>query len=161
MSSRILVALRVPAAPERTFEAFTAEIGAWWKPSPMFAFTLRNPGTLSFEPGHANSWKGGRLIETRPGGKVFKIGKIRAWAPPQSLVFSWRQATFAPGQGAEVEVTFEAIGAETRVTVQHVGWDTAPSDHVAKHTFPEAIFLRRRVEWWQGLLASFKKGVGE
>ncbi len=161
MSSRILVALRVPASPERAFEAFTAEIGAWWQASPMFAFTPRSPGVLSFEPGPANAWEDGRLIETLPSGKAFEIGKVRAWEPPHRLVFGWRQATFAPDQDTQVEVTFEAVGEETRVTVQHIGWDSVPSDHVAKHTFPEAIFLRRHAEWWQGLLASFKVGLGE
>jgi uncharacterized protein YndB with AHSA1/START domain len=161
VSSRILVALRVPASPGRAFEAFTAEIGAWWKASPLFAFTPRDPGVLSFEPGPDKSWEEGRLIETLSNGKVFEIGKVRAWEPPHRLVFGWRQAAFAPGQDTEVEVTFEAVGQETRVTVQHTGWDTVPADHVAKHRFPEAIFLRRHAEWWQGLLASFKMEVGE
>lgn len=47
MSSRILVALRVPASPERAFEAFTAEIGQWWRPNGLFQFTPRSPGTLA------------------------------------------------------------------------------------------------------------------
>ena len=75
---------------------------------------------LAFEPG-----EGGRLIETRwPSGKVFEIGRIRAWEPPQRLVFGWRQASFAPDQDTEVEVRFEPVGDETRVTVEHTGWDT-------------------------------------
>ena len=161
MTSRILVALRVPATPQRAFEAFTGEIGAWWRASPMFAFTPRSPGTLSFEPGPAACWETGRLVETLPNGKVFEIGKIQAWAPPHRLVFGWRQATFAPDQDTRVEVTFEAVGQETRVTVQHFGWDTVPADHIARHSFPDAIFLHRHAEWWQGLLASFKIAVGK
>lgn len=156
MSSRILVALRVPASPERAFEAFTAEIGQWWRPNGLFQFTPRSPGVLTFEPGPE-----GRLVETLASGKVFEIGKIRAWEPPRRLVFGWRQASFAPGQDTEVEVTFEAVGEETRVTVQHVGWDGVPQTHVAKHGFPDAIFLRRHAEWWQVLLASFKMAAGK
>jgi uncharacterized protein YndB with AHSA1/START domain len=155
MSSRILVALRVPASPDRAFEAFTAEIGQWWRPNGLFQFTPRSPGVLSFEPGPE-----GRLVETLANGKVFEIGKVRAWEPPRRLVFGWRQASFAPDLDTEVEVTFEAVGAETRVTVQHVGWDSVPQTHVAKHGFPDAIFLRRHAEWWQGLLASFKMAAG-
>jgi uncharacterized protein YndB with AHSA1/START domain len=156
MSSRVLVALRVPASPERAFEAFTAEIGQWWRPNGLFQFTPRSPGVLSFEPGPE-----GRLVETLASGKVFEIGKVRAWEPPRRLVFGWRQASFAPGQDTEVEVTFEAVGEETRVTVQHVGWDSVPQTHVAKHGFPDAIFLRRHAEWWQVLLASFKMAAGK
>jgi hypothetical protein len=31
--SRILVALRVAAEPQRAFGAFTNEIGQWWRPN--------------------------------------------------------------------------------------------------------------------------------
>ena len=89
---------------------------------------------LSFEPGRA-----GRLIETLPSGKVFEIGRIRAWEPPDRLVFGWRQATFAPDQATEVEVRFEPVGDETRVTVEHRGWDSVPAAHVARHGFPNDI----------------------
>jgi uncharacterized protein YndB with AHSA1/START domain len=151
MSSRVIVALRVKASPQRAFDAFVGEIGAWWKPNALFRFTPREPGVLSFEPG-----PGGRLIETREGGKVFEIGKVRAWEPPHRLVFSWRQATFAPDQDTEVEVRFEAVGEETRVSVTHTGWDSVPTEHVARHGFPIGLFLTRHGEWWQALLASYK-----
>jgi uncharacterized protein YndB with AHSA1/START domain len=156
VTSRVLVALRVPAPPARAFEAFTAEIGQWWRPNGMFQFTPRSPGVLSFEPGPE-----GRLVETLPNGKVFEIGKVRAWEPPLRLVFGWRQATFAPGQDTEVEVRFEAVGDETRISVTHTGWDSVPQDHVARHHFPDALFLRRHGEGWQVLLASLKVKVGE
>lgn len=149
--SRVVVALRVKASPDRAFEAFTREIGAWWRPNPLFAFTPRDPGALAFEPG-----AGGRLIETRSNGKVFEIGRIRAWDPPSRLVFGWRQATFAPDQDTEVEVRFERVGEETRVTVEHTGWDSVPASHVARHGFPNAFFLTRHGEWWRSLLASYK-----
>jgi uncharacterized protein YndB with AHSA1/START domain len=149
--SRVLVALRVKASPERAFEAFTREIGAWWRPNPLFAFTPRDPGVLAFEPG-----EGGRLIETRAGGKVFEIGRVRAWEPPARLVFGWRQAAFAADQDTEVEVRFEPVGDETRVTVEHTGWDSVPASHVARHGFPNQLFLMRHGEWWQRLLASYK-----
>ena len=151
MTSRVLVALRIRAAPERVFEAFTREIGLWWKPNALFQFTPRSPGALAFEPG-----VGGRFTETLPNGKVFEIGKIRVWEPPSRLVFGWRQATFQPGQDTEVEVSFTPVGEETRVTVEHRGWDTVPQEHVARHTFPDALFLRRHGEWWQTLLAAMK-----
>jgi len=151
MGSRIVVALRVAATADRAFSAFTNDIGAWWRPSPMFRFTPRDPGVLSFEPGPA-----GRLIETRAGGKVFEIGRISVWEPPSRLVFGWRQATFEPNQVTEVEVRFDDLGAETRVTVEHRGWDSVPAAHVARHGFPNPVFLRRHGDYWSGLLSSMK-----
>lgn len=156
MTSRVMVALRVAASPERAFEAFTCEIAAWWSPNALFRFTPRDPGVLSFEPG-----EGGRLVETLPSGKVFEIGRISVWAPPTRLVFGWRQATFAPDQATEVEVRFESVGAETRVTVEHSGWESVPTTHVAKHGFPNAFFLQRHGEWWLSLLEAFKVRVIE
>jgi hypothetical protein len=75
-------------------------------------------------------------------------------------VFGWRQASFAPDQDTEVEVRFEAAGEETRVTVEHRGWDSVPMGHVARHSFPDILFLRRHGEWWQALLAALKAQVG-
>jgi uncharacterized protein YndB with AHSA1/START domain len=160
MSSKVLVALRVRATPARAFKIFTTEIALWWRPNPMFRFTPRSPGVLAFEPG-----EGGRFTETLPNGKVFEIGRIRAWEPPSAenegndgrLVFGWRQATFAADQDTEVEVRFEAVGEETRVTVEHRGWDSVPDAHVARHSFPAAFFLRRHGEWWQALLSAYKE----
>lgn len=53
-----------------------------------------------------------------------------------------------------VEVRFEQVGDETRITVTHTGWDSVPQEHVARHSFPDGIFLRRHAEWWQQLLAA-------
>ena len=149
MASRVLVALRIAAPAQRVFEAFTNEIGAWWRPNPLFAFTPRSPGVLAFEGG-----ADGRLVERLANGKVFEIGRVRAWEPPSRLVFSWRQASFAPDQETEVEVRFESAGPETRVTVEHRGWDSVPAVHVARHGFPDVVFLQRHGQWWQGLLRS-------
>ena len=149
MPSSILVALRVAATPERAFDVFTREIGLWWQPNGLFQFTHRGNGKLALEPG-----EGGRLTETFADGSVFEIGRVLVWQPPERLVLSWRQESFAPEQSTEVHVSFEAVGAETRVTVQHFGWDDIPNTSVAKHGFPAPIFLQRHAEYWQALLRS-------
>ncbi len=151
MTSRVLVSLRVVATPERAFEVFTREIGAWWRPNALFQFTPRSAGLLAFEPG-----LGGRFTETFAGGETFEIGRIIAWEPGVRLAFTWRQATFTSGQITEVEVRFEPVGNETRLTVEHRGWETVPQEHVARHGFPDTVFLRRHAEWWQVQLANVK-----
>lgn len=157
MPSRVVVALRVRASPERAFEAFTDEIAAWWRPNDLFAFTPRAPGVLSFE-----IEDGGvrRLVETRAGGKVFEIGTVSVWEPGVRLVVGWRQATFTPDMATEVEVTFEPVGeGETRVTVTHSGWDSVPQAHVARHGFPLQLFQMRHGEWWRALLGRLGEHV--
>ncbi|WP_165186218.1 SRPBCC domain-containing protein [Caulobacter soli] len=154
MSSKVLVALRIKASPLRVFEVFTADIGAWWKPNALFSFTPRSPGVLAFEGTGEGAGEGGRLVERLPSGKVFEIGPVRVWDPGQRLVFGWRQASFAPDMDTEVEVRFEPVGDETRVTVEHRGWNTVPTEHVARHHFPDAVFLQRHAEWWRALLTS-------
>ncbi len=152
MSSRLLVALRVPGPPDRAFRVFTEEVGTWWRPNTLFEFTPRGPGVVAFEPPEHE--RAGRFVERLPGGKVFVIGEVTAWEPGHRLVFGWRQASFAPDQQTRVEVTFEPVGDQTRVTVQHQGWDTVPQAHVARHGFPPMVFSQRHGEWWRDLLAS-------
>jgi uncharacterized protein YndB with AHSA1/START domain len=152
MTSRVMVSLRVAATPERAFEAFTQQIGIWWRPNPLFRFTPRSPGTLALEPG-----LGGRLTETSADGEAFEIGRVIAWEPAIRLAFTWRQASFTPEQITEVEVRFEPVDGETRITVEHRGWETVPQEHVARHTFPDPIFLRRHGEWWQILLSAYRR----
>ena len=147
MTSRVLVALRVAASPERAFAAFTEETSRWWRPNALFAFARGRTGTVAFEPG-----LGGRFTETYEDGSNFEIGRITAWDPGRRLVFSWRQDSFAEDQVTEVEVRFEPVGDETRITVEHKGWETVPQEHVARHHFPDAIFLQRHAEWWRNLL---------
>lgn len=149
MPSRVLVAIRVKVTPERAFEAFTQEIGAWWRPNGLFSFTRRDTRALSFEPG-----LGGRLLMLQTTGEPFEIGRITRWDPPSRLAFSWRQESFSPEQDTEVRVSFDPVGDETRVTVEHLGWDGIPREHAARHRFPLDVFQLRLAEWWQMMLSS-------
>ena len=151
MSASVLVSLRVKASPLRAFEVFTREIGQWWTPDKLFEITPRGDGVLFFEGG-----EGGRLATRLPPGKVYEIGRILEWRPGESLIFTWRQATFSPEQSTRVEVAFEQAGEETRVTVRHIGWTKIPSEHVARHGFPDRVTLLRAGDWWRRSLAALE-----
>ena len=153
-ASRVLVTARVNATPARAFAAFTEEIGQWWRPNGLFQLSRRRDGILSFEPG-AN----GRLIEKYEDGSVFVVGHVRVWDPPRRLVVTWRHESFAADQSTELHVRFDEVGDQTRVTVEHFGWDTIPEHHAARHGFPLAAFQLRFAEWWQGLLENLRDGV--
>jgi hypothetical protein len=56
-------------------------------------------------------------------------------------------------------VRFEAVGAETRITVEHLGWDAIPREHAARHGFPTDVFLQRLGEWWRSLLGALADRV--
>jgi activator of HSP90 ATPase len=152
-----MVALRVPGTPERAFRVFTDDIGLWWRPNPLFQVMPRGPGVLAFEPADAGTPR--RLVERREDGAMFVIGEVSVWRPGERLVFGWRQAGFAADQHTEVEVRFEAAQDQTRVTVEHRGWDSVPANHAARHRFPETVFSLRLAEWWRDLLAAMAEHV--
>ncbi len=149
MTAAVIVSLRIAAPPARVFEAFTQEISAWWQPNELFQLTPRGDGVLRFEGG-----EGGRLVSTLSSGKEFEIGRIRAWVPGERLAFTWRQATFTPDQLTQVDVRFEPVGDDTRVTVEQRGWDTIPQEHAARHGFPLGVFQMRQAEHWRTLLSA-------
>lgn len=70
-------------------------------------------------------------------------------------MFGWRPAGVAAEQATTVEVTFEAVGDRTRVSVTHRAWDAVPQDHAARHGFPLEHFQMRAAEWWRAELAGF------
>ncbi|MGE0596944.1 MAG: SRPBCC domain-containing protein [Hyphomonadaceae bacterium] len=155
-ASAAIVSLRVDATPQRAFEVFTQEIGVWWRPNALFMLTPRGDGALRFEPG-----PGGRLVTTLPNGKEFVIGEVSVWRPGERLVMTWRQGTFAPDQTTEVEVRFEPVGAQTRISVEHRGWDAIPQAHAARHGFPLTVFLQRQGEHWRALLKALSQSLTE
>jgi hypothetical protein len=153
--SAVIVSLRVNATAQECFDAFTQDIALWWRPSGLFQITPRGDGVLRFEPGPQ-----GRLLTDLPNGAPFEIGRITAWAPGERLAFFWRQAAFTSEQSTHVEVRFEAVGDETRITVTHRGWDAIPREHVARHGFPLAATQMRLAEHWRALLAAMSQTLG-
>jgi uncharacterized protein YndB with AHSA1/START domain len=152
---RATVTVRVSVPPERAFEVFTREIDLWWKRGPRFRFGGRSPGVLHFEPG-----VGGRLFEAVGEGaaaRVHEAGRITVWEPPSRLVFSWRNANFAPAETTEVEVGFEAFSGGTYVTVEHRGWAALRPDHPARHGLAGAEYSRELGLWWGQLLSSLRE----
>lgn len=145
----VIVALRVAATPLAAFTAFTRDIGRWWTSHPLFPLSPAGDGTLRFDP----EGPGGRLVTRFADGEEWEIGRVAHWLPGERLAFGWRLPSFAADQATEVEVRFEPVGGETRVTVEHRGWDAIPRRHAARHGFELMLFQRRLGEHWRALLA--------
>jgi uncharacterized protein YndB with AHSA1/START domain len=120
------VVVAVPV--EKAFQVFTEEAGSWW-PLATKSVGQEEAETLVFEP-HS----GGRVYERTRSGEEHEWGQILAWEPPHRLVFTWH-----PGRGAEtsqeVEVRFTDSAADTRLDLEHRGWErlVETADEIPDH----------------------------
>ena len=95
-----------------------------------------------------------RLGYDESSGEAFEHGKVRVWDPPKRLVFEMSGRDFQPDETTEVEVRFDRVGAATRVTVEHRGWERFPADHPVRHGLTGGAFKDMMSVWWADLLAS-------
>ncbi len=120
------------------FDAFTGDIGAWRCPDPLFQITPHGD-VRSFEPGPA-----GRLVTALGNGGTFRDRPHPGLGARQAPRLRLAPGDFSPGQSTEVEVRFEQVGDETRVSIEHRAWDTIPQEHAARHGFPSPSPCTRR-----------------
>jgi uncharacterized protein YndB with AHSA1/START domain len=108
-------AVTVAAPPQKVFDLFTGHMGAWW------------PKGMTIGPSPAVAV----LIEPRTGGRWFERaedqvetnwGRVMEWDPPRRVLLAWQidaTWTYDPNFETELELTFDAEGAGTRVTMEH------------------------------------------
>jgi uncharacterized protein YndB with AHSA1/START domain len=154
MSVRVIATTIVASDPATAFEAFTAEVDVWWKQGPRFRPSMHGQGVLRFEPG-----AGGRFLETYDDGSEFLFGRVLVWEPGRRLVFDLIARAFTPDESTQVEVRFEAEGENTRVTVEHRGWDRFPESHPVRHGLPDEAFSDMMSVWWADLLVSVQNHI--
>ena len=104
--------IMVDADPVTAFQVFTGHLGRWW---PLVELGVYGDGsTVAFTDG--------QIVERSADGQSAVWGTVTQWEPPDAVAFSWH-----PGQPAarasQVEVTFTAVAGQTRVTLQHTGWE--------------------------------------
>jgi uncharacterized protein YndB with AHSA1/START domain len=149
------VAVRVAVSPAVAFDLFVRELDQWWLHGPKYRHAGSAPGSICIEPS-----LGGRVFETWHDGAMqreFELGRVTVWQPPERLAFSWRNATFAPLEQTEVDVSFAAVGNGTLVTVRHRGWQALRQDHPARHGMADEEFARSIGMWWGQQLSSLRE----
>ena len=105
----------VPTTPERAFEVFTAGFDRWWPRS-------HSVGEAPLKEAVIEPRAGGRWFGRLENGAEALWGDVLVWAPPGRVVLAWRLGAdwrYDPALLTEVEVTFAAEGAATRVTLEH------------------------------------------
>ena len=155
--ARVSVTVAVP--PARAFEIFTAQIDRWWRRGPKFRHAGARAGIVHLEPR-----VDGRVFEQIEGegaAHVIEIGRVRVWQPPERLAFSWRNASFGPGESTDVEVAFAPASSGTLVTVTHRGWASLRPDHPARHGLHGSAFSGMIGMWWGDQMQSLRLACRE
>lgn len=149
------VSVRVEVPQEAAFRLFTKEIDRWWRRGLKYRVAGTDRGIIHLEP-----WVGGRLFESFQVGaetKIFDTGKVTLWQPPSRLRFEWRAVPFTAEEKTDVDVSFEATGGATLVTVTHRGWSSIRPDHPVRHGQPVPAFIRMMGMWWGELMRSMRE----
>jgi uncharacterized protein YndB with AHSA1/START domain len=117
-ASTVRKTLSVSVPIERTFRAFTEEMGAWWPATHHIA-------KEAFADIRIEQRNGGRWYERAADGSECEWGRVLAWEPPHRVTFSWHlqpgwKYDPDPEKASEVEIRFFAEGAgKTRVELEH------------------------------------------
>jgi uncharacterized protein YndB with AHSA1/START domain len=118
--NEVQAAVRVPVAPSRAFELFTANVDVWWRKGERYG------GTAVL--GHRfDPYVGGQFVQILQD-RDAPLGDILDWDPPRLLRFTWRQSNWLPDEVTYVEVTFTPDADGTRVLLRHEGFDDVNSD---------------------------------
>jgi uncharacterized protein YndB with AHSA1/START domain len=107
----------VPLSPERAFELFTKEIGAWW-PLATHSVGLERARSVS-----CGTSVGDELVETLSDGSTAVWGSVLRSDPPDVIVLSWHAGRTAD-DATQLELTFTASAdGGTIVALVHSGWE--------------------------------------
>ncbi len=116
----------VDADRDTAFEAFTAGIGRWW---PLAGHSVHGAGsTVEFAAG--------QIVERATGGETAIWGSVTTWDPPGALAFTWHPGR-GPDRASQVRVTFTDLGEQTRVRLEHSGWEIFDDPVAARAEYDE------------------------
>ena len=146
----VRVSIDVEVEPHAAFEVFTAEIDAWYQRGRHSFTNPKRAVGIRFEGG-----AGGRLVELydAQSGEGRTMAEVTVWEPGARLVF-------VDNRGTEVEVRFEAVGPNTRVTLEHRGLERLRPELAERHA---RHGWRLLIPWYSGYLATreAREGIGD
>lgn len=111
----IVLCVDLPAPPAVVFATFASRFADWW---PVKTHSLsRDAATtcrMTLDPG-------GAVEERAPDGTWHRWGTMELLEPGRRLRFSWHPGR-EPESAQWIDVTFEAAGDGSRITLTHGGW---------------------------------------
>jgi uncharacterized protein YndB with AHSA1/START domain len=105
----------VDCSQQHAFDTFTKRIYTWW-PFETHSPSDERPETAVFEPR-----VGGRVYDRVASGEEHEWATVLAWEPPERFVIDWHVNPKMPS--TELEVRFVPDGNQTRVELEHRGWE--------------------------------------
>ena len=105
----------VDCSQQHAFDTFTERLYSWWPfetPSPAD----ERPEAAIFEPR-----VGGRVYDRAASGEEHEWATVLVWEPPDRFVIDWHVNPTNPS--TELEVRFIPEGDQTRVELEHRGWE--------------------------------------
>ena len=121
MIEPIHASVNVRRTPEDAFRVFTQEMGSWW-PLQAFSMAEDTQGRVKAESVVFEEREGGRVYEVMSDGAEGTWATVLAWDPPRRLVLAWKP-NLTDNPPTELEVTFTTDGENTRVDLEHRGWE--------------------------------------
>jgi uncharacterized protein YndB with AHSA1/START domain len=105
----------VDCSQQHAFDTFTERIYTWW-PYETHSPADERPVAAVFEPR-----VGGRVYDRLASGEEHEWATVLVWEPPERFVIDWHVTPTKPS--TELEVRFTPEGAQTRVDLEHRGWE--------------------------------------
>ena len=116
----------VDTDPDTAFAVFTVQIGRWW---PIEDHSV-------FGAGATVAFTGDQIVERAPDGTTAVWGTVTRWEPGEAVGFTWHPGRSAD-QPSQVEVRFTPIGAQTRVVLEHSGWQVYANPAAARAEYEQ------------------------
>jgi uncharacterized protein YndB with AHSA1/START domain len=117
----IHASVTVHRTPDDAFHVFTQEMGSWW-PLQALSMAEDTEGRIKAESVVFEEREGGRVYEVMSDGTEGMWATVLAWDPLRRLVLAWKP-NLTDNPPTELEVTFTADGEDTRVDLEHRGWE--------------------------------------
>jgi uncharacterized protein YndB with AHSA1/START domain len=114
----------VDCSVEEAFRVFTGDALSWW---PVETHSIhQHVSDIVFEPA-----VGGEVYEISESGERGHWATVLEWEPPSRLVLAWN-ILGREGDLTEVEVRFLSEDGQTRVELEHRGWENVTLEGVEK-----------------------------